>query len=57
MTTNKIDAILEYIRNQDAEHVPSVREIADVIEVSVQTARHMLTVLKDRGYITWEPRK
>jgi DNA-binding MarR family transcriptional regulator len=52
---NKMEAILEYLKNCNEQYSPTVREIASVIGMSVEPTHHMLTVLRDRGYITWEP--
>jgi DNA-binding IclR family transcriptional regulator len=55
MAKNKMEEILEYLRTRTETSAPTVREVAQAIGMSVDTTRHMLIVLKDRGYITWEP--
>ncbi|MDF2501188.1 MAG: LexA binding domain [Anaerosporomusa subterranea] len=56
MPDNKMKAILEYLSNRTEQYTPTVCEIASAIGVSVESTHHMLTVLRDRGYITWDPR-
>ena len=56
MADNKMEEILEYLRNRKVQYAPTVREIASAIGMSIEPTHHMLTVLKDRGYITWEPK-
>jgi len=55
MANNKMDEITEYLRIRGQQYPPFVREVAEAIGMSAQPTHHMLTVLKDRGYITWEP--
>lgn len=52
---NKMEDLLHYLNTHEQPYSPSVGEIAGAIGVSVQTTYHMLTVLKERGYIAWEP--
>lgn len=56
MANNKMDDILEYLKARKEIYPPSVSEIAGVIDMSVDITCHMLTVLRDRGYITWDPK-
>lgn len=56
MANTKMDDILEYLKTRKEAYPPSVREIAGVIDMSVDVTYHMLTVLRDRGYITWDPK-
>lgn len=56
MANSKMDDILEYLKTREEQHPPSVREIAGVINMSVDVTFHMLSVLRDRGYITWDPK-
>jgi SOS-response transcriptional repressor LexA len=55
MAAHKLEAILYYLKNRTEPYSPTVREIASAIGMSVEPIHHMLTVLRDRGYITWEP--
>jgi DNA-binding IclR family transcriptional regulator len=56
MADNKMESILKYLSNRTEQYAPTVREIASAIGMSVEPTHHMLTVLRDRGYITWEPK-
>jgi len=55
MVKNKMEEILEYLGSRTETCAPTVSEVAQAIGMSVDPTRHMLAVLKDRGYITWEP--
>lgn len=56
MADNKLQSIIDYLSNRTEQYAPTVREIASAIGMSVEPTHHMLTVLRDRGYITWEPK-
>jgi len=55
MSSNKMEEIIEYLKNREQLSSPSIEEIAEAIGMSINTTYHMLTVLEERGYITWEP--
>ena len=55
MANNKMEEIIDYLKAREYQYSPSVHEIAGIIGMSVDATHHMLTVLRDRGYITWEP--
>ena len=56
MAKNKMEEIIDYLKTREQQYSPSVREIANMIGMSLVATHHMLTVLKERGYITWEPK-
>lgn len=57
MAVSKMDEILEYLKKRQQPHAPNVGEIAGAIGMSVESTLHMLTVLQNRGYISWLPGK
>lgn len=54
---NKLESILDYLRTIEPQEPPSPLAIANAIGMSVESTQHMLTVLRDKGYIAWEPEK
>jgi DNA-binding IclR family transcriptional regulator len=51
MANNKMEEILEYLGKRTETAAPTVGEVAEAIGMGVESTRHMLIVLQERGYI------